>query len=80
MVEKRECRVLETPPVLEGDHDVAVWFREVVVVPETLGKKRMAEGNAGVKRRSSGEGTHRSIRALPKEGQHTTAGGLFVIC
>jgi hypothetical protein len=48
-------RGLETPPVLEGIHDVAVWYREVVEGPLTLGKERMAEGSAGEKRRSSGE-------------------------
>jgi len=26
-------RGLETPPVLEGTHDVAVWYGEVVEVP-----------------------------------------------
>jgi hypothetical protein len=64
-------RGLETPPVLEGTHHVAVWCREVVEVPKTLGKERSAEGSAEVKKRSSGEGKHQHIRTLPNEGQHS---------
>jgi hypothetical protein len=44
---------------------------EVVEVLWTLGKKRKAEGNAGERRRSSGEGKHQHVRALPEKGQHS---------